>query len=97
MTAQEWLCRSCLLAFLRGCGFAVSGEVQTNRGKADLVIEFDERYFVFELKMLPSTAEQALQQIIDKGYAKPYPNAMLLGLAIDGEKRQVMEWKAGNA
>ncbi|MDR2579453.1 MAG: hypothetical protein LBC85_00465 [Fibromonadaceae bacterium] len=53
MTAQEWLCRSCLLAFLRGCGVVVSGEVQTNRGKADL--------------------------------------------ANKKKKRQVMEWKAGNA
>ncbi|MDR3001227.1 MAG: ATP-binding protein [Fibromonadaceae bacterium] len=94
MTAQEWLCRSCLLAFLRGSGVTVFGEVQTNRGRADLVIEFNDRFFVLELKMLPDTAKQALQQIIDNGYAKPYPNAVVLGLAIDGEKRQIVEWEA---
>ncbi|MDR2971834.1 MAG: ATP-binding protein [Bacteroidales bacterium] len=92
MTAQEWLCRSCLLAFLRGCGVFVSGEVQTNRGRADLVIETGERHFVIEIKMLPQTAKQALQQIIDNNYAAPYPNAKILGLAIDGEKRQITEW-----
>ncbi|MDR3001400.1 MAG: ATP-binding protein [Fibromonadaceae bacterium] len=94
MTAQEWLCRSCLLAFLRGSGVVVSGEVQTNKGRADLVIESKNgNYFVLELKMLPDTAKQALQQIIDNGYAKPYPNAVVLGLAIDGEKRQIVEWE----
>jgi hypothetical protein len=91
MTAQEWLCRSCLLAFLRGCGVVVSGEVQSNRGRADLIIQNKGNYFVIEIKMLPSTAKQALQQIIDNNYAKPYPNATLLGLAIDEEKRQITE------
>jgi hypothetical protein len=92
MTAQEWLCRSCLLAFLRGCGMFISGEVQTNRGRADLVIEYGGKYFVIKIKMLPSTAKQALQQIIDNDYAKPYPDARILGLSIDGEKRRITEW-----
>jgi len=92
MNAQEWLCRSCLLAFLRGCGVFVSGEVQTNRGRADLVIKYNSKFFVLEIKMLPNTAKQALQQIIDNDYAKPYPDARILGLAIDGEKRQIVEW-----
>jgi hypothetical protein len=83
MTAQEWLCRSCLLTFLRGCGVLVSGEVQSNKGRADLV----------EVKMLPHTAEEALRQILDNDYAKPYPNAKILGISIDGEKRQIVEWK----
>lgn len=91
MTAQEWLCRSCLLAFLRGCGVVVSGEVQTNKGRSDLVIEFEENYFVIEIKMLPNTAKQALQQIIDNNYAAAYPNAKIIGLAIDGDKRQITD------
>jgi len=93
MTAQEWLCRSCLFAFLRGCGVVVSAEVQTNKGRADLIILHKENYFVIEIKMLPNTAKQALQQIIDNNYAKPYPNAIILGLAIDSEKRQITEWE----
>jgi len=92
MTAQEWLCRSCLLAFLRGCGFVVFGEVQTNRGRADIVVKHKDNFFVLEIKMQPHTAEEALKQIIDNDYAKPYPNAKLLGLSIDGEKRQIVEW-----
>jgi len=92
MTPHEWLYRSSLLAFLRGAGVVVSGEVQTNRGRADLVIAVNQNYYVIELKVLSkSSAKQALQQIIDKGYAKPYPNAVLLGLAIDDEKRQITE------
>jgi hypothetical protein len=95
MTAQEWLCRSCLLAFLRGCGVVVSGEVATNRGRADLVIEFSGVCFVIEIKMAPDTAKQALQQIIDNNYAAPYPGAISLGLAIDGEKREIVEYEIG--
>jgi len=91
MTAQEWLCRSCLFSFLRGCGVVVSAEVQSNKGRADLIILHKGNYFVVEIKMLPSTAKQALQQIINNNYAKPYPNAILLGLAIDDEKRQITE------
>jgi len=84
-----WLYRSSLFAFLLGCGISV----QTNNDRADLVIKFGEKYFVLEIKMLPSTAKQALQQIIDNDYAKPYSNAVMLGLAIDGEKRLVAEWE----
>jgi hypothetical protein len=93
MTAQEWLCRSCLLAFLRGSGVVVFGELQTNNGRSDLVIEFAGKFYVIEIKMLPYTAEDALKLIIDNDYAKPYPNAKMLGLSIDGEKRQIVEWK----
>jgi hypothetical protein len=93
MTAQEWLCRSCLLTFLRGCGVLVYGELQSSKGRADLVIEYGKSFLVIEIKMLPYTAEDALKQIIDNGYAKLYPNAKMLGLSIDGEKRQIVEWK----
>ena len=82
-----------MLAFLRGCGVVVSGEVQTNRGRADLVIESKGNCFVLELKMLPGTAEDALRQITENGYAEPYPDAVVLGLAIDGEKRHIAEWR----
>jgi len=93
MTAQEWLCRSCLFSFLRGCGVVVSAEVQSNKGRADLIILRKGNYFVIEIKMLPNTAKQALQQIIDNNYAKPYPNATILGVAIDGEKRQITDFE----
>ena len=94
MTAQEWLCRSCLFSFLRGCGVVVSAEVQSSKGRADLVILHKGNYFVIEIKMLPNTAKQALQQIIDNNYAKPYPNAIIFGVAIDGEKRQIAEFES---
>jgi len=96
MTAQEWLCRSCLFAFLQGCGVVVSAEVQSSKGRADLIILHKGNYFVIEIKMLPSTAKQALQQIIDNNYVKPYPNAIILGVAIDGEKRQITDFEKGS-
>ena len=36
-------------------------------------------------------AEEALRQIIDKNYAKPYKDAVCLGLAIDDSTRQITD------
>jgi len=32
-----------------------------------------------------------LHQIIEKDYAKPYPNAICIGIAIDDTKREIAE------
>ena len=36
-------------------------------------------------------AEEAFQQIKDKNYAKPYPDAVCIGLAIDDSLRQITD------
>ena len=51
--------------------FRVTAEDRQAQGRADLVVESDERVFVFELKVDKSAAE-ALAQIKEKGYAEPY-------------------------
>ena len=51
--------------------FRVTAEDRQAQGRADLVVESDERVFVFELKVDKSAAE-ALAQIREKGYAEPY-------------------------
>ncbi|HIV09698.1 MAG TPA: PD-(D/E)XK nuclease domain-containing protein, partial [Candidatus Spyradenecus faecavium] len=56
------------------------------QGRADLVAESDERVYVFELK-IKGTAQEALAQIKDRGYAEPYRATgkpiHLIGLAFD--------------
>ena len=96
---QEWLYRSTIFAFLRGCGVVVTAEMHTNLGRADLVVFHKGTTYVIEIKVAwegESTvqkAEEALQQIIDKNYAKPYPNAVCIGLAIDNSLRQITNVK----
>ena len=46
-------------------------EKQLSQGRADCIIETDKYVYIFEFK-LNGTADEALQQIEDKGYALPY-------------------------
>jgi hypothetical protein len=93
---QEWLYRSTILAFMRGCGVDVSPEIHTNLGRSDLVIAYKGVTWVIEIKVaykgdkLASKAAQALQQMETKNYAKPYPDAVSIVLVIDDETRQII-------
>ena len=97
--AQEWLYRSTIFAFLRGCGVVVAAEMHTNLGRADLVVSHKGKTWVIEIKVAyegespEKKAEEAFRQIIDKNYAKPYPDAVCIGLAIDDSLRQITDVK----
>ena len=92
---QEWNYRSNILAFLRGCGVVVVAEMHTNKGRADIVLSHKGQTWVIEIKVAfkgaetEQKAEEALRQIIDKNYTKPFPNASGLALAIDDSERQI--------
>jgi len=97
--AQEWLYRSIILSFLRGCGVVVAAELHTHLGRPDLVIAYMDTTWVIEIKVAyagqnaEAKAEEACRQIIEKQYAKPYPNAICLGLGIDDSARQICAWQ----
>ena len=97
--AQEWLYRSIILSFLRGCGVVVDAELHTHLGRPDLVISHYGHTWVIEIKVAyegqsaETKAEEALRQIIDNQYALPYPNAVCLGLGIDNAARQIIAWR----
>ena len=92
---QEWLYRSTILAFLRGCGVAAVAEMHTHLGRADLVVSHKGKTWVIEIKVAykgespAQKAQEALCQIIENQYAKPYPHALCIGMAIDDSLRQV--------
>jgi hypothetical protein len=96
---QEWLYRSTILAFLRGCGVVVFAEMHTNLGRPDLVIAHNGNTCVIELKVaytsedVPAKLEEALTQMRAKNYLAAYPNAQGLALVIDDTKRQIVENK----
>jgi hypothetical protein len=105
MTAREWLYRSTILAFMRGCGVVIFPEIHINLGRSDLVVLHKSVYWVIEIKVAcegnnPVTkAKQALKQIETKNYsstmltnhARPYPDAINVVLVIDDVKRQIIE------
>ena len=94
-SAQEWLYRSTLFAFLQGCGVVVEAEMHSGKGRADLVISHKGKIWVIEIKVAyegesaTKKAEEAYRQIIDNNYAKPFPQAICLGLGIDNKLRQI--------
>ena len=51
--------------------YVVYTEKQQSEGRVDCIIETDRYIYIFEFK-LDGTAAEALQQIEEKGYAKPY-------------------------
>jgi hypothetical protein len=92
---QEWLYRSTILAFLRGCGVLIFGEMHTNLGRSDILLSHKGKIWVIEIKVAyqgespAEKAEEALRQIIEKNYAKPYPDAVCVGMVIDDAVRQI--------
>jgi hypothetical protein len=94
---QEWLYRSTILAFFRGCGAVVVAEMHTNLGRPDLVISHRGKTYVVELKVayksedVPIKLAEALEQMRQKNYLAPYPGAIGLALVIDNTKRQITE------
>jgi len=51
--------------------YTVYTEKQQSEGRVDCIVETLNYIYIFEFK-LDGTADEALQQIEDKGYARPY-------------------------
>ena len=79
-------------------GIYVQSEVHTTRGRLDSVIEFEDKAFLFEFK-LDKSAEEAITQIEEKGYADRFKltgkKCIIIGINFIQEKRIVdgILWK----
>ena len=99
MGPGEWLYRSTLLSFLYGIGLDVNAETHSSKGRADIIVKFKGRIWVMELKVAKKgedakkLADAALMQIMEKGYADRFGEAILLGIAIDGEQHSIKEYR----
>ena len=51
MKPQEWLYRSNIMSFLRGCGVMVFAEMHTNKGRSYIVISHKGKTWLIELKV----------------------------------------------
>ena len=71
-------------------------EKQLSQGRADCIIETDKYVYIFEFK-LDGTADEALQQIEDRGYALPYASDARtlhkIGCSFSSETGTIEEWK----
>ena len=77
-------------------GFFTEVERTTSRGRMDIVMKTKDYIYVMELK-LDGTADEALRQIDDKGYAEPFKSdgrqIYKIGVNFSSETRGIEEWK----
>jgi hypothetical protein len=77
-------------------GFYVEVERTTSRGRIDVVLKTKDYIYVMELK-LDGSADEALKQIDDKGYAEPFAKdgrtLYKIGVDFSSETRGIKEWK----
>jgi hypothetical protein len=74
----------------------VYAEVRSAKGATDVTIKTPKYIYIVEIK-IDSTADAALQQIDEKGYATPYladgREVVKLGINFSTETRNVSDWK----
>ena len=83
-----------LIISAAGGGAAVHSSVLTSRGRIDMVVELPDKVYIIEFKCQQS-AQVALKQIQDQGYAEPYRQTgkqiILMGINFSAEKRNLEE------
>ena len=97
---NEFWYRSLFLMLLQGAGIISYAEVHTFRGRADLVINFNNLIVVLEFKFASKTSEvnkmkaEGLNQIKDREYAKSYNTeghkAVEAVLVADDQERRII-------
>ncbi|MBR3758492.1 MAG: ATP-binding protein [Bacteroidaceae bacterium] len=92
---QELHYSNVLYIVFRLMGFYTQVEYHTSNGRIDLVLQTPDYIYVMEFK-LHGTAEEALQQINDKGYALPFekdPRTLYkIGINFSPETRNIDTW-----
>ena len=76
-------------------GQFTQAEVHSAKGRADAIVQTPDYVYVFEFK-LDGTAEEALRQINEKGYAEPFKSdnrkVLKVGVEFSAETRNVKRW-----
>lgn len=79
-------------------GLEVETEYRTSQGRIDLFIRIKKYYYIIELKF-DRSAQEALDQINEKGYALPFTagrrEVIKIGVNISTSSRTISEWDVG--
>ncbi len=81
-----------LHVFFDYIGLNVRSEMNTSRGRADAVVELDDKVYCLEFK-LDRSAEEALEQIKERAYLDKYRSSgkklIAIGINFSSEKREI--------
>ena len=90
--------RNVLFIVFKLVGLYTQVEYHTSNGRIDLVLQTDRYVYIMEFK-LNGTAEEALRQIEEKGYALPFAadkrQVIKIGANFSSETRNVERWLVG--
>ncbi len=96
MGDKELYFHNAMYVFFMLLGFYVEVERHTTNGRMDILVQTKDYIYIFELK-IDQSAEIALKQIEEKGYAMPFasdPRKLFkIGLNFSTEKRCIDEWR----
>ena len=85
-----------LYVIFRMLGFYVEVERHTTNGRMDILMQTPDYVYIIEIKINQS-AEEALQQIEEKGYAKPFKNdsrkLFKIGMNFSTETKLIDDWE----
>lgn len=94
--AKESTYHIVVLSIMHGMGLYPLSERSTNKGRIDVVLEMSKAIYIIEIK-LDRTPEEALKQIHNQGYFKPYTQQgkeiVLVGANFSSETRNISGWK----
>ena len=90
--------RNVLFIVFKLVGLYTQVEYHTSNGRIDLVLQTDRYVYIMEFK-LNGTAEEALRQIEEKGYALPFAGddreVFKIGVNFSSETRNIEKWLVG--
>ncbi len=87
--------QNALLILMMLVGLDVQTEYRTSDGRIDLFVKTDKFYYIIELK-IDKSAQEALTQIEEKGYALPFATdnrkVIKIGVSFSTSRRRITEW-----
>ncbi len=96
MGDRELYFHNAMYVFFTLLGLYVEVERHTTNGRMDILVQTKDFIYIFELK-IDKSADVALQQIDEKGYAKPFANDLRhlfkIGVNFSTEKRCIDDWR----
>lgn len=96
MGDKELYFHNAVYVFFTLMGFYVDVERHTTDGRMDILMQTSDYIYILELK-IDQTADTALRQIEEKGYANPFASdkrkLFKIGINFSTEKRRIDDWK----
>ena len=92
---QELHYQNVLFIVSKLLGFYVQAEYRTSQGRIDLLLQTDKFVYIMEFK-LEGSAEEALKQIEERGYAAPFASdtrkVIKVGVNFSSQTRNIDRW-----